>query len=604
MYKSVSHIKKGLYYIIIILSLFLVLLPVFIPDQYRINHINPQRLSVFALSVPLALMSLFILSLFLFKHIRFRYSSTDGWLLAFLGYWFLCYHLSGSKCPTSALILLLLSGVYFLIRVLLSMNKNSRPILLLFLCLTGTIEAVWGLGQLSGYWDSYHSLYKFTGSLFNPGPYSGLLATLFPLALSQSLSKPEKKNEKLLSFTGRICCVLTVLLLPAGMSRSAWIAVLCGGCIILLHHYSGYSFIRQFYRKKRTTFFLLSALSILLIAGSLQGIYTIKKDSAAGRLLMWKITGMALQEAPLTGHGPGNFAGIYGNTQARYFATHPHSSQEEYLAGSPQYGFNEYLQISLELGLTGMLLFTGLIVSAVRQAYKQKYTGILSGLTAFLIFAFFSYPFSVLPLSLLFFILLAACSPQNPASLNQGKHSFFYCFFLMVCGMGILVGHQLYSKTDYLRQWSKEKKFFDMDIFEGTVDYYRLLYPRLKEFAPFLFEYGQCLSKTGQFQQSILVLSEGTQRSADPMFFNIIGKNEEALGHYKAAESAYLQAHYLIPHRLYPLYLLSKLYIANGQYAKARQTIKQALELKPKILSAAVDDMKHELKKLYEQLPS
>ena len=49
------------------------------------------------------------------------------------------------------------------------------------LIVLGGIEAIWGLRQIYGLAVSNHSLYALTGSFYNPGPYSGYLAMIFPL---------------------------------------------------------------------------------------------------------------------------------------------------------------------------------------------------------------------------------------------------------------------------------------------------------------------------------------------------------------------------------------------------------------------------------------
>ena len=62
------------------------------------------------------------------------------------------------------------------------------------LILLGGVEAVWGLWQIYGLAVSNHSLYALTGSFYNPGPYSGYLAMVFPICLSEwlNLRKVEK----------------------------------------------------------------------------------------------------------------------------------------------------------------------------------------------------------------------------------------------------------------------------------------------------------------------------------------------------------------------------------------------------------------------------
>lgn len=591
-----KNIGKLTGYTATVLCVASMLCPVVVSDALKTGAINPTRIEVAAISIPASLCVLFVLTFF--RDIRFRFTSADGWFVAFTGYWFFRYFTTGSHCPTHAFLLVLLIGVYFTVRLLISIDRTSRPVIFFCLCLIGIIEALWGLAQLYGFQPSYHALYRFTGSLFNPGPYCGMLAVLLPLALYLGLRKP---SHPLIAHAGLICSTAVIILLPAGMSRSAWVAGLAGCGWVLWRHGFLDATIRNFFRFRRRYFLPVSFLCLLLLCGIGTGMYALKKDSADGRLLMWKISGIAVREAPWTGQGPGSFAGAYGKAQARYFTNQPHSSQEEYVAGCPEYGFNEYLQITTELGIIGLLLFAGTVLSAFRQADNQRQAGIAGSLIAFAVFAFFSYPFSVLPLTLLFVVFIALCPP--PAE-SYYPSIIPRTVILLITGACLYAGDGLLKKAAHLRAWQEEKRYFDMEIYEGTVEEYRRLYPALKEFAPFLFEYGQCLAKTRQYRESITVLSEGAFRSSDPMFHNIIGKNKQALGHYEAAESAFLQAYRMVPHRLYPLYLLAELYMSTGQYEKADNVIRKALAQKPKIMSPAIEEMQHKLKKLHEQIPS
>ena len=68
-------------------------------------------------------------------------------------------------------------------------------------------------------------LFRLTGSFFNPGPYSGYLAVILPVCLWTAL-----RFQKGMRCFGYICVGAILIVLPAGMSRSAWIAavVACG----------------------------------------------------------------------------------------------------------------------------------------------------------------------------------------------------------------------------------------------------------------------------------------------------------------------------------------------------------------------------------------
>ena len=84
-----------------------------------------------------------------------------------------------------------------------------------------------------------------------------------------------------------------------------------------------------------------------------------------------------------------------------------------------------------------------------------------------------------------------------------------------------------------------------------------------------MYDYGYALHKCKRYEESNKILKEGAKISSDPMFYNIIGKNLEAMGLYEEAEQAYLHAHYMVPQRLYPLTLLMHMHIRLGNNNEA-----------------------------------
>ena len=99
----------------------------------------------------------------------------------------LCYNYRENLSPDRFLFVIQLCTFWFILRILVHffpLLKTGMPYLIL---LAGLVEAIWGLGQLYGYFPSKHALFKTTGSFLNPGPYGGFIALMFPLALHYGL---------------------------------------------------------------------------------------------------------------------------------------------------------------------------------------------------------------------------------------------------------------------------------------------------------------------------------------------------------------------------------------------------------------------------------
>ena len=88
--------------------------------------------------------------------------------------------------------------------------------------------------------------------------------------------------------------------------------------------------------------------------------------------------------------------------------------------------------------------------------------------------------------------------------------------------------------------------------------------------------------------------------SCDPMSLNIIGKNYQAIGKYEKAEEYFIRSTHRLPGRIYPYYLLAKLY-AEPEYQhpeKLKQAVQIVLTKEPKVQSTAIREMREEVKLL------
>jgi O-antigen ligase len=609
-------IKTRIAQVILSVPFLLVFVTVWVMSSDLVNGVVSGKYFWFYASMGLVAIAVLIVAVISKK--RFRFSIIDGFVLLFAGSVYLSALVfnDAAQNTTKLTILALLVVLYFSLR--LSKGFWVMSAMTIGLILAGLVEAIWGLRQLYGFIPSQHGLFKLTGSFFNPGPYAGYLAIVFPLALHMGIQATRNTLfHASLKWFGIITCLFILLVLPAAMSRASWLAVIGGSLVVVFGKYAGLfgSVQFKFMKKKleRPVKGLLVSGLILLVLAAFAGMYYLKKDSADGRALTWKVSLQTIAKHPF-GVGLGNFSGAYGEMQAAYFASGQASETEQLVAGSSEYGFNEYLQIAVESGIVALLLFAGIIVLSVRIKIKAKDWGTLGSLVALLIFACFSYPFSILPFLIVLAFLLST-GQWHTDDINPSNRRHLRTIILAVCCLLVTVGclWKQYPMYQAYKQWKNLQIYYQADLFEDTVEAYGSLYPYLNDQVQFLFEYAQCLSKAGLNNQqrikdparcdSLLTKSNGILRramqiSCDPMLYNIMGKNCQAMKAYPEAETCYFQASRIVPSRLYPWYLLTKLYDEMGLKDKVRETADIVCSKEPKVQSQAVKEMREEVSKL------
>jgi tetratricopeptide (TPR) repeat protein len=145
---------------------------------------------------------------------------------------------------------------------------------------------------------------------------------------------------------------------------------------------------------------------------------------------------------------------------------------------------------------------------------------------------------------------------------------------------------------------NSHRLYIHSGIYEQAAQHYAPLYPFLNDQIQFLFEYAQSLSKSEEPAQSNEILQRAVQISCDPMLYNIMGKNYQALKEYAQAENYLIKSTQMVPHRIYPWYLLMKLYDEMGLPEKACETASIVETKEPKVQSQAVREMREEARKI------
>lgn len=372
-----------------------------------------------------------------------------------------------------------------------------------------------GLLQLFGKIPSGNAGFALTGSFSNPGPYGGALAVLLSVLASYAAVAGNDGNRfcKPLKWLSVLSASLCLVLLPATMSRAGWLAF---GIAMLVLGFREFGLRGRIAAHRKASAAIILCLTVLSA-----GIFFMKRDSAVGRLHIWHIEMRAIAGKPWTGHGRGTVLGVYGETQAEYFAYRQRPEIIVKVAGCPEYAFNEYLKIGVEYGIPAMLGTIAALVLLIAFLLKLR-SPFAYGLIALCVFSFFSYPLSAVNI-----------------------------------------------QSDTEKNWRNARYPVSLGLYEDAVEELTPMYGELCGNYRYLYDLGYSLHKAGRFQESNEILLQGCKISSDPMFHNIIGKNYEALGDCRHAEKEYLKAHYMVPSRIYPLSLLMDMMIRQGRDAEA-----------------------------------
>ena len=465
----------------------------------------------------------------------------------------------------------------------------------------GAVEALHGLGQIVGIYPSNHSLFVLTGTFYNPGPYSGYLAAVLPIALYRIMIFNGKKDRlSVVQYYLSMCVLLLICcVLPAGMSRAAWFASLlsCGYVVLRVYHVR----VKSIVSEHRHAVLGMLILGLLFVSGA----YFMKRDSADGRLLIWKITSQAIAGNPWGEENGRTFSAIYGDAQERYFTDCEYSESEAWVAGTPDFAFNEYLQTAVEYGVWVSVLLVTVLLMLLKIAGSRKHLAGMGGcLVSLMVFACFSYPLHIPAIVSVWLLAVIVLSGEGLVMIKRKRYAVAVLLPVVVAGLTVSVNMygMYYVRTRAVREWMPVRVLYHSGAFKAAVEEYGKLYDKMSWNKDFCFEYGRSLYKAENYAEAEKVLLKAMTVSGDPMILNILGRNAQESGEYGKAEMYLLRSTSRLPERVYPHYLLVKLYAEPECFDRVKliREAEYVLNAEPKVNSSAIREMRQEVKKILE----
>lgn len=435
-------------------------------------------------------------------------------------------------------------------------------------------------------WENpYYFLYEhkgvFTGFLHNSGLWGEFVAmTLICNIGLIHLNKKSKKTSTLLIFVSFIVSFM----LYESDSRASWLSFAIGILTffspLIIKHLPKSIIIRT------GSLLILICLCTYLISG----LYSYKKDSADGRILIWKISLEMVKDKPILGYGFDGFRKNYMNYQAAYLQEKQLPETINNLADDNHHAFNEFLRIIIEQGIIGVIILFIFLTTIGYTIYKYKLyidtvsRTIISCLTALLFFSFFSYPLSTFHINALIVILLAglACSSQDTP-----------IWKLQIRSISLIIPYSIifFISSVYLFSYSKANSDW-LNTLKGVYTNDNILEEARKKLSGnpyFLSTYGKYLNKKKRYSKAVSILSQSIKEY--PSYYTVmeLGISYKAQKKYTEAMHCFVKAMHMIPHKIKPLYFMMELYYDQKNYKSAIQLSNRILCKQPKIRSSELN---------------
>ena len=177
------------------------------------------------------------------------------------------------------------------------------------------------------------------------------------------------------------------------------------------------------------------------------------------------------------------------------------------------------------------------------------------------------------------------------------------CFIATGCSIGgnVLCIYEVRNVNELSERLYYIKVLQDQALEKEASTGYSRLYDSFKHNFNFLMKYANSLFAQKRYDEAITVLKRANLVSCHPNIYNLLGQCYQASGNFVDAEKCYKVSTQLLPIRIYPYYLLAKLYAepAFRQPDKFETMKRIVLTKEPKVQSTAIKEMREELNKIH-----
>ncbi|MDQ1151235.1 O-antigen polymerase [Sphingobacterium zeae] len=491
---------------------------------------------------------------------------------------------------------------YFLARIIIPSCRKIRyqGILNRALILLSLLQIIIVLLQYLGYLPVFDDNFKVTGTFKNPAPLALFLCAIFPVSLSALLFS----NDNSLKTISIINVISTASVLFVTQNRASLITVLLISLIMIFYRYQFANKLRNIGRR---TYLIVLPLSLTLVVALFYYLIKYKVASSDGRLLIWKISTDIISRNPFFGTGYGSFKLNYTRWQVAYFEKYPQFLNEKYLsdlrvrdiAGYVKISYNEYLEMILEQGIIGFLIFV-IILSIVILRYIKinkgnETLGYFFSIISILITGLFSYPFYSLPTLFLFTLLLAIVIANSDYKEIKLNRLLSISIVLLLVGVAIfLCFRAFHMRKDQINLLKAETLLFNNDPIKAEIIFEKLADSQSGN-PDYLLNYGKCLYLNRKLAKAKHIFIAALSLDYNPMVHINLGNLYKEEGNIDKSDFFYRKAILINPSHLYPKYLLFKLYYDNNLEDESRKIATEIINSKIKVRTSLSEEILKEV---------
>jgi O-antigen ligase len=425
---------------------------------------------------------------------------------------------------------------------------------------TGIVQIITAILQKSGFLSNTNTYFVMGGTVGNPN----VLAMLLLLTIASAFFLIHRVHSPFLKNVLVAYALMAFLVIVFTKCRTALLGSIFFGIFL---------FFKSNWKSVSQTTKLVGANVLGVTCAGFVYLIIEKSGSMIGRFLIWQSCFAKIIEKPFWGFGDSSFHQVYPEAQRLFLEGNSNATYLK-VADSPQWAYNDFIELWLEGGLITTIAFGMILISLLYCWKTQKHYNInrnnIAFLTAiiFFILAAVNFAFTAWPVLIIFIISLAWSSRmcRDNIQIKFGrKYKPRLILALILLSGNLFLGAK--AGTDLLFQY----RFKKLNALPGAEKYE--FYSRSKEdyslYAPFTYSYASFLSSENGQQEALGLLHRLDKECRSFQTSYQLAEAYLQLNDLKNAKLYYKESLKFIPNRILPNFQLFMIELTRKNFAKA-----------------------------------